>query len=213
MAIDEKQETTHESQIGLTKQRSSQTKDVLTSTSTIIIIDDDDEETLDSKNKKTDKEETLEPKEETLDSPTFNSLVSLPSNDVITTVDKEETLEPKTKKKPRLGSWWDYVGSFNELSIVVKGLPNNDDVSRVDSCSSSTTLHKKEKNGSSEEEILGSGYRHVTLEELGVTVEDLKSMPWELFDPIWEIRSETMDPWLGGYIKDIISPDHYNSQA
>lgn len=227
MAI-EKQEITLESQIGLTKQRSSQTNDELCflvpptfksfgspSSSTYAIIIDD-EETLEPKNKKTDN----------LDSPTFNSLVSLPSTDGIIIINEEETLEPK-KKKPRLGSWWDYVESINELSSVIKGLPK----ARVDSCFSSTDLHEKktkkkkddERSSSSlssnhddnfidlrEDEIVGSsnkGYRHVTLEELGVTVEDLKSMPWELFDPTWEIRSETMDPWLGGYIKDIISPD------
>nr|VDD64349.1 unnamed protein product [Brassica oleracea] len=50
-----------------------------------------------------------------------------------------------------------------------------------------------------------NGYRHVTLEELGVSVEDFMCTPWEVFDPTWEIRSETMDPWLGGYVKDMFS--------
>ncbi|CAN7054322.1 hypothetical protein IGI04_028767 [Brassica rapa subsp. trilocularis] len=64
----------------------------------------------------------------------------------------------------------------------------------------------------SEDKILGESsgsnnnvYRYVTLEELGVSVEDLKSTPWEAFDPTWETRSETMDPWLGGYVKDMLS--------
>ncbi|CAH8359426.1 unnamed protein product [Eruca vesicaria subsp. sativa] len=49
------------------------------------------------------------------------------------------------------------------------------------------------------------GTRHVTLEELGVSVEDLKSIPWKAFDRTWEIKSQTMDPWVGGYIKDMPS--------
>ncbi|CAH8354949.1 unnamed protein product [Eruca vesicaria subsp. sativa] len=59
--------------------------------------------------------------------------------------------------------------------------------------------------GESSTNISNKGHRHLSLEELGVSVEDLKSMPWEAFDPTWEIRSETMDPWLGGYIQDMFS--------
>ncbi|ESQ27834.1 hypothetical protein EUTSA_v10019582mg [Eutrema salsugineum] len=170
---------------------------------------------------------------------TFNSLgspaCSSTNATVITNDDNEEekeTLERK-KKKLRLGSWWDNVESFNELSCVVKRLPEakeNDAASSVDysRLSSSTDLHETKmktddqqslsnQNNLSEDESFtigestrssDKGYRHVTLEELGVTVEDLKSIPWEAFDPTWEIRAETMDPWLGGYVKDMRSPHH-----
>ncbi|KFK41788.1 hypothetical protein AALP_AA2G172200 [Arabis alpina] len=184
MAI-EIQEITHESQIGLTKKRSSQTHNdmyfivfptiksmgSLCSSTDAIIIDDDDEE--------------------------------------------EITLEPK-KKKQRLGSWWNYDDAVNELSCVVKGSSkakdNNDVVSSVDSCFISTDhIHEKKKDDTnsslssirhdnfidlSEDDIVGEstcssnkGNGHVTLEELGVTVEDLKSMPWELFEPISRVDS------------------------
>ncbi|CAH2046389.1 unnamed protein product [Thlaspi arvense] len=271
----------HESQIALAKKRSSHTDDELgflvpqqlnslgsSFTDAIVIIDDDGEE--------------------------------------------KETLEPK-KKKRRLGSWWDDVEAFNELSCVVKGLSKakeNDASSSVDSCFTSSTVlqdttntKKKEDERSSlsshhhdnfidlceddenkenqdscfssstvlqetytkkkddersslpshhhenfidlcekdeGKEIQDScfssstvlqetntkkkddersslceedeskenqdrvGYGHVSIEEFGVTVEDLKSMPWEAFDPTWEIRSEIMDPWLGGHVRDIM---------
>ncbi|CAA7043134.1 unnamed protein product [Microthlaspi erraticum] len=284
-------------------------------TVSIITIDDDDEddETLDSKDKKTD---------DVMIPPRLNSSTSLPSADAIIIIDDEkdkcETLEPK-KKKPRLGSWWDNDDAFDELSIVVKGLPKPKDTepeSRVDSCfSSSTDLQEKKKDGErssssthhvnfidlSDAESVGSnkgighvsleelgvtveeqkinskkrglgsccldvgvfdelssvvkglsrvesscfssphepetkkkkvderslssthhdksfidlsedktvaestkGVRHVSLDEFGVSVEDLKSMPWEAFDPAWEIRSKTMDPWLGGFVQDML---------
>ncbi|CAN7048854.1 unnamed protein product [Brassica rapa subsp. trilocularis] len=256
------------------------------STCAVIIIDDDDEE-----------EETLESKKrKNLDS---NSLIPSSTGGVIIINDDEEdeTLEP-SKKKPRLGSWWDDVDSFDELSSVFKRLPimhssfsstnlpetetktkedkrslsssdhenllgysdsvtsNNkenqdrlgyghvslpslggyvkDIVTPVDSSfpSSSTGLLEKRTNTNKdyesqllssanhhgdnfigENEIVGEstdnssnkGIRHVSLEELGVSVEDLKSMPWEAFDPTWEIRSVTTDPWLGGYVSDMFS--------
>ncbi|CAN6906651.1 unnamed protein product [Brassica oleracea] len=249
----------------------------------IIIDDDDEEETLESKKRKN------------LDS---NSLTPSSTGGVIIINDDEEdeTLEP-SKKKPRLGSWWDDVDSFDELSSVFKRLPimhssfsstnlpetktkedkrslsssdhenllgysdsvtsNNkenqdrlgyghvslpslggyvkDIVTPVDSCfpSSPTGLLEAKTNtnkdyesqlsssnhhgdnfiGFREDEIVGEGtdnssnkgIRHVSFEELGVSVEDLKSMPWEAFDPTWEIRSETMDPWLGGHVSDMFS--------
>ncbi|KAG7589986.1 hypothetical protein ISN44_As07g022000 [Arabidopsis suecica] len=155
-----------------------------------------------------------------LNSPTFNSLGSLPSVDGIIIIDDDEeevTLEPK-RKKPRLGSWWDNVEPFDELSCVVKGSPeakeDNDVASRADSCFSSTDLHETKKNDDERslsnkkenDESVGEsrtrnrGYEHVTLEDLGVSVEDLKSVPWEALHPTWEIRS---DPWLNGYIEDL----------
>lgn len=165
--------------------------------------------------------------------PAFKSLGPPQYTDPTITIDgryKGETLESKKgkKKKPRLGSWWDEVEVLNELSIVVNGLPKqkeNDADSRVDH--SSTDLHKKKKDderplssSSHHDNFIdlteaegvdentgskkGNGYGHVSLEELGVSVEDLKGLPWEAFDPTWEIRSETMDPWLGAYIKDLM---------
>ncbi|KAF8066440.1 hypothetical protein N665_1156s0001, partial [Sinapis alba] len=260
------------------------------STREVIIIDDDDEveETLESKKIR---------KRNNLDSnwwtPSTGTVI------IINDDEEEETLEP-TKKKPRLGSWWDDVDAFDELSCVVKGLPivhscfsstnlpeedkrslssshhenllgysdsvtcNNkenqdrlgyghvslgdlgilvedpslgayvkDIVTPVDSCflsSSTGLLETKTKTNKDYESQLSSssihhgdnfidfgegenvgestnssnkGIRHVSLEEFGVSVEDLKSMPWEAFDPTWEIRSVTMDPWLGGYVSDM----------
>lgn len=145
-----------------------------------------------------------------LDSPIFKSLGSPPPIDEIIIIDDDEeeqvTLEPK-KKKPRLGSWWDNVEPFDELSCVVKGSPeakeDNDVVSRADSCFSSNDPHATKTNKKNDESITkNKGYEHVTLEDLGVSVEDLKSIPWEAFDPTWEIRS---DPWLGGYMEDLAS--------
>ncbi|CAE5964016.1 unnamed protein product [Arabidopsis arenosa] len=155
-----------------------------------------------------------------LDSQTFNSFGSPASIDAIIIIDDDEeevTLEPK-RKKPRLGSWWDNVEPFDELSCVVKGSPeakeDNYVASRADSCFSSTDPHETKKNDDERslpkkkenDESLGEstsrnkGYEHVTLEDLGVSVEDLKSVPWEVLHPTWEIRS---DPWLNGYIEDL----------
>ncbi|XP_010428278.1 PREDICTED: uncharacterized protein LOC104712965 [Camelina sativa] len=164
-----------------------------------------------------------------VDSPTFNSSRSLPSTDAIIIIDDDDdedvTLEPK-KKKRRLGSWWENVEAFDELMCVVKGAPkakeDNDVASRADSCSSTTdlsetktekknddeiSLPKKKKNDESVGEISTTtrnkkDYEHVTLEDLEVSMEDLKSIPWESFDTTWEIRS---DPWLSGYTEDFVS--------
>ncbi|KAF3573511.1 hypothetical protein F2Q69_00063615 [Brassica cretica] len=58
-------------------------------------------------------------------------------------------------------------------------------------------------------EMLINGFELVKFlywrESLVSRVEDLMCTPWEVFDPTWEIRSETMDPWLGGYVKDMFS--------
>ncbi|KAG2306984.1 hypothetical protein Bca4012_084063 [Brassica carinata] len=251
------------------------------STCAVIILDDDEEVTLESnKNKKR------------------KNLDSNPSTGAIIIIDEEKTLEPK-KKKQRLGSWWDDVDAFDQLSCMIKGSPT------VHSCFSSTNLpetktkeeDKRSLSSSHHENLLGysdsvtsnnkeyqdclgyghvslprlggyvkdiatptdscfpsssstgllqtmtntnkdyesqlsssnhhgdnfidfregefvgestnnssnKGIRHVSLEELGVSVEDLKSLPWEAFDPTWEIRSVTMDPWLGGYVSDMFS--------
>ncbi|CAA7043133.1 unnamed protein product [Microthlaspi erraticum] len=142
---------------------------------------------------------------------------------------KGETLESKKEmKKPRLGSWWDEAEVVNELSVVVNGLPkpkDNDDEPRVDHSYTDVLQKKKDDERSfsstshhessfidltEDESENGDGNGHVTFEELGVWVEDLKALPWEAFDPTWEIRSEAMDPWLGGYIEDMFSPNSYN---
>ncbi|XP_010419181.1 PREDICTED: uncharacterized protein LOC104704858 [Camelina sativa] len=161
--------------------------------------------------------------------PSFNSSGSPPSTDAIIIIDDDEevTLERPKKKKRRLGSWWDNVEPFDELMCVVKGAPkakeDNDVTSRADSCFSSTDLNETEtekKNDDDDEishpkkkkneESVGEStttrnkkdYDHVTLEDLEVSMEDLKSIPWESFDTTWEIRS---DPWLGGYLEDFVS--------
>ncbi|XP_010474316.1 PREDICTED: uncharacterized protein LOC104753818 [Camelina sativa] len=160
-----------------------------------------------------------------VDSPTFNSSGSQPSTDAIIIIDDDEvvTLEPK-KKKRRLGSWWENVEPFDELMCVVKGQPkatdDNDVASRADSCFSSTDLNETKTEKKNDDEIISlpndesvgeisttttrkkKGYEHVTLEDFEVSMEDLKSIPWESFDTTWEIRS---DPWLGGYMEDFVS--------
>ncbi|CAH2065654.1 unnamed protein product [Thlaspi arvense] len=181
-----------------------------------ITIDDDDDETLDQKNSKRDDQ---------IDSPTFNSLGSLPSTDAFIVNDEEkETLERKKNKKLRLESWCDEAEDFNELTSVVKGLPkakeDNDAQSRVDhhekkkddERSLSTSRHDNNFIDLSKDKSVGEstssgnkGNEHVSLEELGVSVEDLKIMPWGAFDPTWEIRSETMDPWLGSYFSRFLA--------
>ncbi|KAL9311626.1 hypothetical protein AtEden1_Chr1g0074401 [Arabidopsis thaliana] len=162
-----------------------------------------------------------------VDSLTLNSWASQPSTDEIIIIDddeeKEVTLEPK-RKKPRLGFWWDNVEAVDELCCVVKGSPpkakeDNGVASKADSYFSSTDLHETMENKKinedkrslpekdKDESTVGEsnknkGYEHVTLEDLGVSVEDLKSVPWEAFefDSTWEIRS---DPWYGGYMEDL----------
>ncbi|KAJ4894558.1 hypothetical protein Rs2_21352 [Raphanus sativus] len=222
----------------------------------------------------------------------FISVGSPSSTDAIITMNDDEDETLPTKKKPRLGSWWDDVDAFDQLSCVVKGLPtvqscfsstnlpetktkedkkrslssshhenllgytdsNNKEyqdclgyghvslpslggyVTPADSCFPSLSTGLRETNKDYESQLSSSNHhgddfidlgedknvgesanssnksiRHVTLEELGVSVEDLKSIPWEAFDPTWEIRSVTMDPWLGGYVSDMLSA--HNSHA
>ncbi|CAH2046388.1 unnamed protein product [Thlaspi arvense] len=122
----------------------------------------------------------------------------------------------KKKKRPRYVSWWDDFKAFDELSCVVKGLPKAKENDAATSC---VDLHQKytkkkkdderpfssshrdnfkcedderstESNNKKDQDRVGSG--HVSLEDLGVSVEDLKSMSWEAFVPTWEVRSKTM---------------------
>ncbi|KAG2321845.1 hypothetical protein Bca52824_015058 [Brassica carinata] len=81
----------------------------------------------------------------------------------------------------------------NERSLSSRHHDNN----FTDMCEdeSSGGSNKGNQHDLSEDMIIGesfgsnsNGNRHVSLEDLGVGVEDLKSMPWETFDPTWEIN-------------------------
>ncbi|EOA34004.1 hypothetical protein CARUB_v10021500mg [Capsella rubella] len=154
------------------------------------------------------------------DSLTYNSSGSQPSTDAIIIIDEDEmvTLEPM-KKKPRFGSRRDNVDPFDELSCVVKGLPQAKGDDGVASIADYFSFDLHEANNKNEDErslpmkenkhestvgesssTRNKGYEHVTLEDLGVSMEELKNIQWESYDPTWEIRS---DPWLGGYMEDV----------
>ncbi|KAF8111331.1 LOW QUALITY PROTEIN: hypothetical protein N665_0076s0307 [Sinapis alba] len=205
----------------LSRKRSSDQKSLGSSSFTdeVIIIDDDDEvkETLEeNKNKK----QRVGPWWDESDA--FKELPKL-KDDHASVVGSSSLQKSKAKKYERAlsliqrGNFFDLCDdeSLNDGNNKTMQDPllgrykNKENISHVDDCFTFCSINDLIKDPKKGNEIIGEssgssnkGNQHVSLEELGVSVEDLKSMPWEAFEPKW---SETMDPWLGGYAKDIIS--------
>ncbi|CAN8235066.1 unnamed protein product [Cochlearia groenlandica] len=132
-----------------------------------------------------------------------NNLVSSsfgsPSSTEVINIDDDDEDDYEPKSKQRLGFRRENIEVIKELGSVSKGSSNLNPKEKGNGVDSSLTSHHHDGEIASEK-----GNRHVSLDDLGVTVEELKSMPWEAIDPAWEIRS---DLWLGRYVRDIKSPD------